>query len=260
MHTATPQRTTTLEGELREVLLDICRKLPLNFRHVRDAFRSLDLGHDGRITRSEMRSFLRGFGWPEDVADRIFGLLDEDGHGYVDYSEFMSHFEPVLGSGGRPAARMPAVAVSDQRLDREVNEMAAVLRERFLTKFKTAREALRTLDLSGDGRVMRSELRRFFRTLSLPHEAADKVFRMLAAKVEEKTGEGTTSEPSFLLEDFVALFRFADKDMPAWTSPTAPAAGGRLQAVDGLRDPPRWARLGCGSCPWADVRLSAELS
>merc|ERR1711959_418448 len=58
---------------------DIGEKLPLKFKSVRDAFRPLDLSRNGKITRTEMRSFLRGFAWPREVADRFFSVLDEDG-------------------------------------------------------------------------------------------------------------------------------------------------------------------------------------
>merc|ERR1719428_1695357 len=94
-----------IEKEMKEVMKDIGEKLPLKFKHVRDAFRPLDLAHDGKITRTEMRSFLRGFGWPHDVADRLFKALDEDQCGTVDFNLFMSHFDAVLGPANRPARR-----------------------------------------------------------------------------------------------------------------------------------------------------------
>jgi Ca2+-binding EF-hand superfamily protein len=84
---------------------DIGRKLPLKFNKPRDAFRCLDVERDGQITPSEMRSFLRGFGWGEDVADRLFALLDEEERGEVDYNMFMAHFAPVLGPALFPATR-----------------------------------------------------------------------------------------------------------------------------------------------------------
>merc|ERR1711879_840392 len=81
-----------LEKEMKEVMKDIGEKLPLKFKHLRDAFRPLDLSHNGKITLTEMRSFLRGFGWPHEVADRLFRALDDD-RGEIDFNLFMSHFD-----------------------------------------------------------------------------------------------------------------------------------------------------------------------
>ncbi|CAK0897160.1 unnamed protein product, partial [Prorocentrum cordatum] len=81
-----------LRHELKALMIDIGRKLPLKFKHQRDAFRMLDLKRDGRITRSEMQSFFRGFGRDEQVADRIFDMLKEEPHFQVDFKSFMSHF------------------------------------------------------------------------------------------------------------------------------------------------------------------------
>lgn len=203
--------------ELCELMEDIGRKLPLKFRHVRDAFRPLDLNHDGKITQSEMRSFLRGFGWSEDVADRLFLLLDEAGHGEVNYSDFMSHFEAVLGPANPPVERIQAVNVQDRRLEREINEVAALLGDRLRTKYKTAREAFRSLDLSNTGHITRSELRVFFRSLNMPIDAADQVFRVLARGADE-----------IPYDEFVDLF-----------GPEQP--GGRWQSIEKLRDVPTTA-------------------
>merc|ERR1712113_1015423 len=51
-----PQQTEVakMEKEMRTVMKDIGKKLPLKFKHVRDAFRPLDLSHDGKITQTEM--------------------------------------------------------------------------------------------------------------------------------------------------------------------------------------------------------------
>ena len=47
---AKPVKAADLEREMKEVMRDIGEKLPLKFKHVRDAFRSLDLSHNGKIT------------------------------------------------------------------------------------------------------------------------------------------------------------------------------------------------------------------
>lgn len=196
---------------------DIGRKLPLHFRHVRDAFRPLDLAKDGKITRSEMRSFLRGFGWSHEIADRLFALADEEGCGTVDYTEFMSHFESVLGPANRPAARSPAIAVKDPNIEREINEIAMIVGEKLVTKFQNSRQAFSPLDLSNTGCITKSEMRRFFRNLNMPNDAADKVYGALL-----RNGSQTV-----VYDDFMCLF-----------GPTT-LPGGRWRSVDELTNTPR---------------------
>jgi len=196
---------------------DIGEKLPLKFRHVRDAFRPLDLSHDGKITQTEMRSFLRGFGWPHEVADRLFNALDEDQCGTVDYNLFMSYFDAVLGPANRPAPRGELIPETEMALKQEVNQVAAILREKLMTKFSGARQAFSTLDLSNDGQITLTEMRFFFRSMCMPVDAATKVFKCLC-----KDGSETVR-----YDDFLALFGPVDRP------------GGRWRTVQELECSPR---------------------
>jgi len=185
------------EKEMRDIMKDIGEKIPLKFKHVRDAFRPLDLGYDGKIMPTEMRSFLRAFGWPEEVADRLFMALDENQCGSVDFNMFLSHFDAVLGPANRLAYRCELIPNTDEKLKKEVNQLAAVLREKLLTKYGSARQAFSTLDLEGRGQITLSEMRRFFLTYSMPLDAATKVFKYLRK-------DSCTETVSF--DDFLALF------------------------------------------------------
>jgi Ca2+-binding EF-hand superfamily protein len=185
------------EKEMRDIMKDIGEKLPLKFKHVRDAFRPLDLGHDGKITPTEMRSFLRGFGWPAETADRLFKALDEDASGAIDFNTFLSHFDAVLGPANRLAYRCDIVPDTNEKLSKEVNQLAAILKEKLLTKYGSARQAFRTLDLENSGHVTLSEMRRFFLMQSMPLDAATKVFKYLRKDSCAETID---------LDDFLALF------------------------------------------------------
>jgi len=185
-----------MKKELQELMQDIGRKLPLKFRHVRDAFRPLDLSRDGRITRSEMRAFLRGFDWSENLADRLFDLLDVDRLEEVDYNEFVSRFVPVLGAANCAAERKPRFIPGNAELHREVNELAGLIGERLCTKHRHARDVFRPLGVKTRGQITKDEMRVFFRTLNLPSDAADKVFQSLLA-------DGASV---VRMEDFLALF------------------------------------------------------
>lgn len=209
--------TVDVEKELRNVMKDIGAKLPLRFKHVRDAFRSLDLNHNGKIVRTEMRSFLRGFGWSHQVADRIFEALDEDGRGEIDFNMFMSHFDGILGPANRLAFRSVVVPVEDAKLRDEVNQLAGILGEKLLTKFSSARQALSTLDLSNDGRITQSDMRLFFRTMCMPKHEADKMFKCLC-----KDGADFVD-----YNDFLDLFGQGGK------------SGSRWRAVQDLKGTPK---------------------
>jgi len=190
---ATELTEAQLQKEMRDVMKDIGEKLPLKFKHVRDAFRPLDLSHNGRITKVEMRCFLRGFGWSPEVADRFFGVLDEEEIGNIDFNDFVAHFDVVLGP---VAARGDLVNVANFQLRQEINQVAAVLGEKILTKYSSAREALRTLNLNNDGKITLQEMRLFFRTMCMSPDSANRLFKALC-----NDGADYVEYP-----DFLALF------------------------------------------------------
>lgn len=186
--------------ELRKLMSDIGTKLPLKFKHVRDAFRVLDLQRNGCITRVEMRGFFRGFGHDADVADTVFDLCDEDGTGEVDFASFMLHFDPVLGPAFRQAKREPRIKVEDPRLSKEVNDIAAVIEARLTTKYRSVHDAFRALDLNKDGTVSKSEMRTFVRNFGMSNDAADKMFKAL----------DTDNAGDIMFNKFMALFSSHD--------------------------------------------------
>merc|ERR1712193_361720 len=98
--------------------------------------------------------------------------------GMVDYNAFMKHFEVLLGPAHMPAARGELVQVPHV-LMHEVNEIAAILGEKLLTKYSSAKNAFSTLDLTNDGEITLQEMHRFFRTMSMPLDAANKIFKYL---------------------------------------------------------------------------------
>merc|ERR1712118_31097 len=88
-----------LEREVNEIM-KIMEDHMLKFSHPREALRSLDLSHDGWITRNEMRAFFQRFGLEHESADHVFNLLRSNG-GSDDqqtcrYHDFMKLFDPVM--------------------------------------------------------------------------------------------------------------------------------------------------------------------
>jgi len=163
---------------LRLMMQDIKRKLELKFRHARDAFRGLDLDKDGSINPSEMRAFLRGFGYDADAANSLFALLDEEGNGEIDYSHFMSNFEQVVMPNGGKGRGRPE-PFGDKHLNREVAEVARIVGENLFTKHRKVNDAFRMLDLNGDGHISREELRSFVRSINMAPEKSDRLFQAL---------------------------------------------------------------------------------
>lgn len=89
-----------LEREVNEVMR-IMENHMLKFAHPREALRSLDLSHDGQITRDEMRTFFQRFGIDHDSADHIFNLLLRNNDTTHDpqtckLHDFMKLFDPVM--------------------------------------------------------------------------------------------------------------------------------------------------------------------
>jgi len=190
--------------ELRKLMQDLGDKLPLKFKHMRDAFRMLDLERNGRITRAEMRAFFRGFGHQEDVADRVFDLVDQEGHGEVDFGVFMSHFDSVLGPAFRQAKRTEMIPVDEPRTSKEVNDIAEFIGEQLVVKYKTVQDAFRAVDLNKDGKLSQYELRAFVKKFGLSVDAADKFFNAL-----DPEGTGYV-----LYNTFVQLFGGVKNDQP----------------------------------------------
>eukprot|EP00929_Paragymnodinium_shiwhaense_P109552 TRINITY_DN7601_c0_g1_i1.p1 TRINITY_DN7601_c0_g1~~TRINITY_DN7601_c0_g1_i1.p1 ORF type:complete len:678 (+),score=150.77 TRINITY_DN7601_c0_g1_i1:83-2116(+) len=186
---------------LKKVMTDIGVKLQLKFKHIREAFRPLDLSRHGRILPGEMRSFMRGFGWGDDVADRVFSMLDADGKGEVAYDAFVTLFEAALGPANQPPPRKAPIdehsskVLEDPRMRRIMNFLAAQIGDELVTKHQKARDALKLLDLNNDGQISRAELLRYLRSKAFPND------REAVAVIFEAFGYADAD--SFPLKDFM---------------------------------------------------------
>jgi Ca2+-binding EF-hand superfamily protein len=190
------EQDAEMRHELKALMIDIGRKLPLKFKHQRDAFRMLDLQRDGRITRTEMRSFFRGFGWGDQVADKMFDMLKEEPHDEVDYKSFMSHFDKIIGPQFRQGTRKPLIEMQDKSIEKEVNDIALIIQDRMTTKYKKVQDAFRAVDLNKDGNVCLHEMKTLFRNIGMSYSQAEKVF---AALDQDGSGE-------IQYDEFIGLF------------------------------------------------------
>jgi Ca2+-binding EF-hand superfamily protein len=222
--------------ELRMLVKSIREKLPLKFKHAREAFRPLDVSRDGKVTPTEMRSFVRGFGWSHEVADRLFALLDTERRGEIEYGEFVRHFEEMLDSPLPCAHSATPHSVTtwnksmDPKLRRAVNDIACLIGDRLVTKYNNAREAFRHLDLTNDGWLTRTELRRFCRSMNFYGSEADMLFDAL----------GGPAAVQIRMDAFVGMLEsFASEVDTASSGARMLSGGDRWRVVEELRDLPR---------------------
>ena len=73
---------------LTELIIDY---IVQNANDVTDLFHAWDKDHNGLIDKAEFRTFLNGVGFivPREASDAMFDTFDEDGSGYLDYSELV---------------------------------------------------------------------------------------------------------------------------------------------------------------------------
>lgn len=177
-----------LVRDLNFVMAELGEKIPKLFRHPREAFRPLDLHRTGRICRTEMQNFFLQFNRTDEIADRVFDLLDPDGIGYVDYEVFMTFFDemdariPLLR---RTTGRAPVLSLEEHKTSNEARQYMNAFAERLVTKYYNAQEAFRALDLNKDGKVNQYELRIWARKMNLGEQFADSFLVALKHHADE---------------------------------------------------------------------------
>lgn len=188
-----------LVKELCSVMAEIGEKIPMSFRNPRDAFRDLDLQKTGRITRAEMHNFFRLFNRTDEIADKVFDLLEPEGIGYIEYDAFLSHFDEVLNPAFKKTDRTAIMPVEELGRSRQVADVINAIGERMITKYRDAQHAFRDLDLDRDGKVSQLEVRIFARKMGLTTESADSFFAAMGNHADESG--------SIPYKSFINLFR-----------------------------------------------------
>lgn len=87
-----PVTDPVLSKAVNDIAIMIQERMTTKYRRITDAFRSLDLDKSGKISQTEMSTFLRQFGLQPEMASMFFRALDEDGSEEILYDEFMSLF------------------------------------------------------------------------------------------------------------------------------------------------------------------------
>jgi len=165
------------DKELKKAMAGIESKFATKYKHVRAAFRAVDLDADGKVDKDEMRNFFRMFGYSEELADKFYGILDQDNSGGIDYDEFVAIFRVADGQPIDCAPREALVKVpQDPKLTAEISKLAKMTSKKMDAKFSNATEAFRFIDLDQTGLVTRDEAHVFFKMMCIPPEKIDEVF------------------------------------------------------------------------------------
>ena len=62
----------------------------IDFKALREAFRSLDTENLGMLSMAEVKQAFKDASIPSDDVDKIFKSLDTNGDGLINYSEFLA--------------------------------------------------------------------------------------------------------------------------------------------------------------------------
>jgi len=166
------------DPELEDAFRSIGEMAAQRFSTARRAFRKLDSDYNGRLTRSEIHTYLRNYGW-EHVTDKLFNSLDRDGSGFLVFQEFQEKIAPYIQPGHphscfKPARRSLSVTARD--VSGEGLKLAQEIGLKAGAKFSSVRKAFRHLDHDKDGVLERKEVRKFFEEHGYDHKAADSFF------------------------------------------------------------------------------------
>jgi len=174
-----------INKEVREALIDIKLKMQVKFKYARQAFIAIDGNKDGRISQAEVNEFFRAFGWGH-VSDNVFEMMDKDGSGVVEYSEFMNLFGEVLGPGNKMAPHRAKICVGeDKELERAINDIGKLVGVKLYSKYSNVQEAWREINMNKDGQISRAELDMFFKKMILPIESSEKVLQALDKSMDD---------------------------------------------------------------------------
>lgn len=218
-------------------------------KRVLDLLIEWDDSGDRLVDKLEFRRALRalGFGFCSDHdIDAVFGSLDEDGSGQLDYRELVNALRPSTvaqnkfklrrNAGGRKGnfvGKFTLSATSEMSVVRQLKAAMMANRARVLDLF-------REWDEDGDGLVDRAEFRKAVRALGFSAARAD-VDDLFAEFDRDGSGVIEYSELSKLLREQptgLAPNRPASRERPEARGGSAPAAPGGASASGGGQSAP----------------------
>eukprot|EP00930_Biecheleria_cincta_P040863 TRINITY_DN27985_c0_g1_i1.p1 TRINITY_DN27985_c0_g1~~TRINITY_DN27985_c0_g1_i1.p1 ORF type:complete len:506 (-),score=97.35 TRINITY_DN27985_c0_g1_i1:214-1731(-) len=212
------------DPELEEAFRSIGEMSAQRFSTARKAFRKLDSDHNGRLSKTEIHTYLRGFGW-EHVTDKLFKHLDRDGSGFLNFQEFQEKIAPYIQPGHQHACFKPtrrSVSVTARDMTSEGLKMAELLGLKAGAKFLTVRKAFRHLDHDKDGVLERKEVRDFFELNGFDRKAADLLFDEID---RDKSGIIRFGEFQGLLGPYIQPNHSVNKPWEPLTLPTRQDVG-----------------------------------
>ncbi|CAK9083880.1 unnamed protein product [Durusdinium trenchii] len=144
-----------------------------------DAFASLDLDHDGKLSTSEFADGLAEMGVELEVIHQLVGSIDMDCDGHINYTEFVASLLHVQGKLLDEVV-FHAFQIFDLNGDGHISldELRMMLSGQgplsaVLPDGKTVEQALKDLDTSGDGVVSFDEFKAYLARDAHPEEAVE---------------------------------------------------------------------------------------
>jgi Ca2+-binding EF-hand superfamily protein len=158
------------------------------------AFRAVDTSRSGWVTRKEIHSFYRLYGFEAKQADAFFDIMDTDKSGGISYKQFIQAFKPYFHEEEyldkqfrihtcRPTD-VPQYGSENRKLElpNDLRIIISNIGKILAQKHNTMHSAFRRIDGNCDGTIMRDEVRKFFRNNGYPSNAvADEFFDYLDA-------------------------------------------------------------------------------
>ena len=218
-------------------------------KRVLDLLHEWDDNGDRLVDKLEFRRALRALGFSfcsDHDIDAVFGSMDEDGSGQLDYRELVNALRPSTvaqnkfklrrNAGGRKGnfvGTFTLSATSEMSVVRQLKAAMMANRARVLDLF-------REWDEDGDGLVDRAEFRKAVRALGFSAARAD-VDDLFAEFDRDGSGVIEYSELSKLLREQptgLAPNRPASRERPEARGGSAPAAPGGASALGGGQSAP----------------------
>lgn len=166
------------DPELEVAFKSIGEMAAQRFATARRAFRKLDSDHNGRITREEIHTYLRNYGW-EHVTDKLFDSLDRDRSGFLNFQEFQEKVAPYIQPSHPHSCYKPSrrsLSLTNRDVSGKGLKLAEEIGLKAGAKFNTVRKAFRHLDCDKDGVLERKEVRKFFEEHGFDRKSADLFF------------------------------------------------------------------------------------
>ena len=138
---------------------------PESMTALKEAFHIFDKNDDGYISKEELSQVMYNFGhvMSNEELDQMFGVVDKDGNGLIDFKEFLNLMNSANKEQNAEEEMKNLFALIDANQDgflseKEIRDMMKGLGEK--VKKKHIRKMIKEADLNKDGKISFNEFKR----------------------------------------------------------------------------------------------------